>query len=100
MPRRYRTIDMGDGEKSRHLVVEWNGKEGFIVRFTTTCSGCFESEDGHPVGDYPVDPKHNCYIGSGCDECGYTGKRRHEEWIPFDLSDWPEWDEESEVANA
>ena len=44
--------------------------------WTQSCSGCFETEDGHPVGRYPWDKKHQCYIGAGCSECGYTGKRR------------------------
>jgi len=47
-----------------------------MAYFTRSCTGCFESEDGHPVGEYPWDSKANCYIGSGCSECGYTGKRR------------------------
>ena len=54
-----------------------------IVAWTDSCTGCYESEDGHPVGDYPIDLKHNCYIGSGCFECGYTGKRRIEMWVPM-----------------
>lgn len=44
--------------------------------WTTSCSGCFETEDGHPVGDYPYDAKNHCHIGAGCPECGYTGKRK------------------------
>lgn len=53
-----------------------------LGRWTDTCSGCFESEDGHPIGHYPRDPKHGCYIGAGCDECGYTGKVRRVMWLP------------------
>lgn len=52
-----------------------------IDRGTATCSGCFNTEDGHPIGEYPWDPKSRCYLGSGCSECGYTGKRRYE--YPF-----------------
>lgn len=44
--------------------------------WTTSCSGCFETEDGHPVGEYPWDAKAHCHVGGGCSECGYTGKRR------------------------
>jgi hypothetical protein len=47
-----------------------------MAYFTHSCSGCFESEDGHPVGEYPWDDKAKCYVGAGCKECGYTGKRR------------------------
>jgi len=38
-----------------------------------SCTGCFESEDGHPVGNYPKHPKHRCYVGSGCRECQGRG---------------------------
>ena len=34
-----------------------------------SCSGCFESEDGNPVGDYPMHKNHGCVIGYGCKEC-------------------------------
>ena len=53
-----------------------------LARWTDTCSGCFESEDGYPIGSYPIHPKHNCYIGAGCSECGYTGLRRQAYWCP------------------
>lgn len=55
-------------------VVKLHGVEGFVVRFTSNCSGC--SEDGeHQPSDR----------GCGCEECGYTGKRRQEHWVPFDF---------------
>lgn len=41
--------------------------------YTHTCSGCCEPGD---YGLYTTDPEHNCSVGSGCEECGYTGKRR------------------------
>lgn len=44
--------------------------------FTTSCSGCFESVDGHNVFGFPYDAKARCHVGAGCSECGYTGKRR------------------------
>ena len=47
-----------------------------MAYFTRSCSGCYETEDGHPVGEYEWDEKAKCYKGSGCKECGYTGKRR------------------------
>ncbi len=34
--------------------------------------------------NYPYDTKANCYVGMGCKECGYTGKRRHVMHIPKD----------------
>lgn len=53
--------------------------------WTTSCSGCLETEDGHNVGSYPWDAKAHCYIGSGCEECGYTGKRRDGIHVPATL---------------
>lgn len=53
-----------------------------IAEWTMSCSGCRETEDGHNVGTYPWDDKAGCYIGAGCEECGYTGKRRNREWVP------------------
>lgn len=82
--RRYRTIDLGDGEKTRVLVVEFRGHDGHIVRWTQACSGCHETNEGYETGYYPYDKKAQCYVGAGCGECGYTGKRRREEWVPFD----------------
>jgi hypothetical protein len=41
--------------------------------FWRTCSGCYESEDGHPVGDYPYSAILNCDLGAGCSECGGIG---------------------------
>lgn len=51
-------------------------------QWTTSCSGCHETEDGHNVGHYDWDAKANCYVGAGCSECGFTGKRLNREWLP------------------
>lgn len=54
-----------------------------MVHFTEACSGCFEG--GEYMGlasNYGYDKKSGCYVGSGCSECGYTGKRRVSVWIP------------------
>lgn len=40
-------------------------------RFSAACSGCYE---GHNI-------EHG--RGNGCDECGYTGRRRQGYWLPF-----------------
>jgi len=50
--------------------------------FTHSCSGCVECEDGQPVGNYAWDSKAGCYVGAGCHECGYTGKRKNRSWVP------------------
>lgn len=77
--RRYAVID-----GRRVLVVRWRGVDGYEVKWTASCSGCFESEDGYPVGSYPRHPKHGCYVGAGCPECGYHGVRVHCGWGALD----------------
>jgi hypothetical protein len=82
---RYRTN--GDGDRRR--VVVRDGIEGFHVTCTLSCSGCCELGDcmGN-AHNYPYDSKAQCHVGSGCDECGYTGKRRLTIWAPFDYAEW------------
>lgn len=60
------------------------------VTLTQACTGCFESVEGHvPYQDgkpiYPYDEKARCYVGAGCSECGYTGKRRWTHFVPEEL---------------
>ena len=81
MSRRYRR----DHTNRRRVVAVVDGVEGFWSWVTTSCSGCFEA--GEYMGlasNYPYDGKAGCHIGSGCDECGHTGKRRRYFWQPFD----------------
>lgn len=37
------------------------------------CSGCYETEDGYPVGTYSHSEALRCALGSGCSECGGLG---------------------------
>ena len=37
------------------------------------CTGCYESEDGYPLGDYPHSKTFGCLVGAGCSECGGLG---------------------------
>lgn len=69
-PRRYAKVD-----GRRVLVVVVDGFDGYVVRHTQHCSGCTEV----PEMTSPPDR------GFGCEECGYTGRRRWEHWIPFDV---------------
>jgi hypothetical protein len=79
-PIRYRRDD--DGKRRR--VVMFNGQEGFEVWATVSCSGCCEmGESGGNPNGHDYDPKARCHVGFGCDECGYTGKRRWPYWVPF-----------------
>ncbi|WP_109150683.1 hypothetical protein [Azospirillum sp. TSO5] len=74
--RKYATTDDGKPDDcTGHLLFS-------LGSWTETCTGCFESEDGYPIGAYAHDPKHGCYVGDGCPECGYTGKRRMVMWLP------------------
>lgn len=51
--------------------------------WTDYCTGCCElGEYGSGSENYSKDPKHGCLVGSGCPECGYTGKRRQSWAIP------------------
>lgn len=60
-----------------------NSEVCLLSEHTQECSGCFEA--GEYMGfaqNYDYDDKAGCYVGSGCSECGYTGKRRVGYWIP------------------
>lgn len=37
------------------------------------CCGCYETCDGHPVGNYPYSAVLKCDLGGGCRECGGLG---------------------------
>lgn len=37
------------------------------------CSGCYDTEDGHPTAKYPYSPALQTSVGSGCHECGGLG---------------------------
>jgi hypothetical protein len=72
-PRRYVWSKI-DGPPTRHLVVRHRGEECIVLRYTRVCSGC----------DCDCGDGYGCSHGaSGCDECGYTGKRRHAEAWPI-----------------
>ena len=81
---RYRKVGNDEFGYRRVKVVDYEGMEGFVVSFTESCSGCFEFNEGLGLDAYEYDDKNGCYIGAGCEECGYTGKRRQEHWVPFD----------------
>jgi hypothetical protein len=86
--RRYRglVIDEETGFRQRKMVVMRGGVEGYVDQLTRACSGCYEpGECGGRAADYQWDEKAQCRLGSGCKECGYTGKRVDRFWLPFDL---------------
>ena len=47
-----------------------------------SCSGCYETLDGYPCGDYPTHPVHRVPVGAGCTEC--CGRGIVWEQIPTD----------------
>lgn len=46
------------------------------VRHSDACSGCSDWPEGDDVGER----------GSGCSDCGYTGRRRQVHGVPVNLS--------------
>lgn len=48
--------------------------------FWHSCTGCYETEDGHPVGHYYYSETLRCPLGAGCRECGGIGAI----WDPID----------------
>jgi hypothetical protein len=58
------------------VAVELSGVDEVLSEgegFWRECSGCYETEDGHPVGHYPYSEVLRCYLGNGCAECGGLG---------------------------
>lgn len=45
--------------------------------YVAPCTGCYEGGENDGMAHlYPYDEKAECRVGAGCEECGYTGKRR------------------------
>jgi hypothetical protein len=67
--------------RRKYAVID--GEVCLAASYVDTCTGCYESSDGYPAGDYLRD-KNGVVLGAGCSECGYTGKRTHTFWHPID----------------
>jgi hypothetical protein len=52
-----------------------------------TCSGCYDTEDGHPTQRYPYSTTFGCDLGNGCSECGGLG-------VVWDNTDYADMAEE------
>ncbi|EHL99578.1 hypothetical protein HMPREF9946_03089 [Acetobacteraceae bacterium AT-5844] len=48
-----------------------------LVRWSDACTGCTE------VPEMTIGPDR----GGGCSECGYQGRVRRAQWVPFSFSD-------------
>ena len=65
-------VEQHEAQEPVELVgVQEQMKEG--AGFWHSCSGCHETEDGHPVGSYPYSDVFKCALGNGCSECGGIG---------------------------
>ena len=57
-------------DEPQRMMATLRGKVWYIIaKWTAPCSGCHEGCDSDP--------------GSGCHECGHTGVRRNEHWVPL-----------------
>jgi hypothetical protein len=54
--------------------------------FWHSCSGCHDTEDGYPTGNYSHSAVFGCALGSGCHECGGLGAT----WDNNDYSEEPD----------
>jgi len=64
-----------------------DGVPHIFINYVSSCSGCHETNEGYEIYQngkpiYAYDEKNRIFLGSGCHECGYTGKRRHRFWMP------------------
>jgi len=69
--------------KCNQTLQKIDGRWCIKVKYYDSCSGCFESQDGQPVGLYLIHPKHKCYKGNGCKECAGHGVKLMEAWVPI-----------------
>lgn len=51
------------------------------------CTGCYDTEDGHPTQKYSFSPALQTDIGCGCHECGGLGAV-WEHWTDEDVKAW------------
>jgi hypothetical protein len=72
--RRLKYVDFNDDDRPLRFA-RLRGKLWVVlVEWTGTCSGCTEYGDYGSLLSGPM----------GCEECGYTGKRRNSYWVPLD----------------
>ncbi|MFB9223494.1 hypothetical protein [Paracoccus cavernae] len=67
-----------------HAVAEAMEGQAGIWR---TCTGCYETCDGQPFGNYPYSAALRCDLGGGCRECGGIGAI----WDTTDYADMGDW---------
>ena len=73
-------MDKPDGRK-KYSIIE--GRLCEMGKHVAPCSGCYQTNQGYAVPDeFDYDEKNKIFVGHGCDECGYTGKRVEKTWTP------------------
>lgn len=83
----YRMATLDSGKRVK--VVSHDGVDGYVCRWTSGCSGCGDDREGV-----------SSHQGSGCSECGYTGKRVQGWWEPLDPMWWAKLDAKCEPEMA
>ncbi|TXH48097.1 MAG: hypothetical protein E6Q97_25525 [Desulfurellales bacterium] len=73
-PSTYKTAEKIAGHKldRRKNYAIINGLVAESCVWSQACSGCYEGYDSSTA------------TGSGCGECGYTGRRRLGQWVPIE----------------
>lgn len=61
-----------EAETLAQLIAERMGPD-YSDGIWRTCSGCYETFEGHDCGHYPHSLIFNCKLGGGCAECGGIG---------------------------
>lgn len=73
-----------DGRRKYYL---YEGEVFINEKFTRSCTGCYEGGEYNGLAhNYPWDEKAQCRVGSGCEECGYTGKRVEHYPVPVKIA--------------
>jgi hypothetical protein len=83
-------------EQAPELAIELVGVREAMAEgggFWSSCSGCYDTEDGHPTGPYSYSRVFGCALGSGCSECGGIG-------AVWDNTDYEAMHAEVEPASA
>jgi hypothetical protein len=73
-------VDLIDAQAVAEAVAAGEG-----VGVWRSCTGCHESNEGHPTG--PYSPALKCSLGFGCHECGGIGAI----WDTTDYADMGDW---------
>jgi len=68
--------------------------------FWRECSGCYDTEDGHPTQQYDYSKIFGCALGNGCSECGGIGAVWDNTDYEAMARDWDEQEAASTIGAA